>query len=455
MTYRDYIQICLLILITLILVYYFIIITINTIFNSKLQTMYNKYAVNKSTIDKHKFVQNICNNIKFYKNNNYTPNTLPIITKKMIHNNPDLFYDNSIAKITESVNSTENNWNHLKSHKNINMFDFVDYAYRLYNGHAISNVTGGSSGNYFYQWFTLKEYEECACGFVKCWINMGWKPSEKIFVYYFHGANAIKLLNKISLSNIIVSIPKMTPAGDITEESVYEFVNILNNDKPDLIVSFPSTIFRVAQLIYQNDIKIIHKPKYMDLSADLLFTCQYRFIKSIFDTTDIRLSYGTIEFGQIAQQIPGTMFDYVVFDDVVDVENDSNNNLIVSNYFLTTQPMLRYLTDDNGIVKKEKTRTIIKNLVGKTDENHNYIEIDNYIESYKNNSNIINLRIDSTNNIVHITVLYSDVHINEYFHDYFYSHSIVVNICSKKSCKTHDRFDRKNTPILKQHFFVK
>jgi hypothetical protein len=446
-------------LICILIIVIFIIIckiTLNSIINTKINDLYeiNKYKIHINKLD---FLKNICENIDFYKKNNPVLEELPIITKKMISTNPELFYNKKIPKIENSTDSANNSWTQNKIvKKDISYLDHIKYVYYLLNGHSIAQITGGTSGNYFYQWYSYDDMIRGCYGFTKCWINMGWVPNDKIFLYYFHGANSVKLLNKITalpyfIENIYSLSPVLNNNGDIIEESLNEFIGVINNYKPDLIISFPSIIFRMCQLIHKNNIKMKHIPKCMDLSADFLFTCQYNFICSIFVNCDIRMSYGTIEFGQIAQQIPGKMFDYIVFDDIVYVENDNNNNLIVTNYLYETQPIIRYLTDDKGFVEYKDEMIIIKNLTGKQND-YNYIFIDSIIND--SGYNIINFRIDNMN--IYITILdRSDNNIILYFRKFFKDYNVILNTCNEINCTTYDRYDRKNTPILNQYYYDK
>ena len=412
-------------------------------------TKYELYNTNKNrcNIDKSGFIKEVKKSIPYYAN--LKGDKLPIVSKSKISSQSNMFMNKYVGKIENSVNTSNNNWATKKiTQEDASVYECITYIYNLYNGKAIANITGGSSGNYFYQWYTLDEYKRGLYGFFKCWINMGWTPKERVMLYYFHGSNAVKLLNVIPLPNITSIVPKLTKDGDISLQSAKEFINHMNTQKPELIVSYPSLIFRISQLVYQHDLIILHCPKYMDLSADFLFSCQYNFIKSVFKDTDIRLSYGTIEFGQIAQQIPGKMYDYEVFDDIVDVENDTDNNLIITNYLFTTQPMIRYLTDDKGSVSVSSNGTIISNLVGKTHEKYDYILIDNMIES--NHNDIINIRIDKDSKIIYITTLSKKYEL-QYINNYFKDHTIMYKVCGKRSCKTIDTYNRKNTPILKEY----
>jgi len=98
-----------------------------------------------------------------------------------------LYLNKKIKLIENSVMSANNSWvdKKEKTINDINFFSFFEYAYYLYNGYAISHISGGSSGEYFYQWYTLNEYYKGLYGFVKCWKNMGWSPDKKILLHLF------------------------------------------------------------------------------------------------------------------------------------------------------------------------------------------------------------------------------------------------------------------------------
>ena len=421
--------------------------------------IYNLHKTSKQ-IDKKTFLINVCKNVEFYKKINPSNiKNFPIVTKSQISNN-DNFLNHNVKLIKKSKMSANSGWVDKKevSIDDINYFTFFEYIYYLHNGYAISNISGGSSGNYFYQWYTLNECRKGLYGFIKCWSNMGWKPGYKILIIYFHGSNSIKLTKKLSFfyEGIKSYSPILNEHNDLTLESFFEIINLINEYKPYLIVGFPNIMFRLCELIYKNKTILLYVPKCMDLSADFLFTCQYDFIKSIFVNCDIRLSYGTIEFGQIAQQIPGKMYDYKIFDDIVDVENSEDNKLIVTNYLFETQPMIRYLTDDIGVMTNGG---IIKDLIGKnkynSDDRFNFIIINDHINKINNFNVIINFRINIITKNIYIKVINNDYNslINEYFNkvynkDFEPIFKININTCDNTSCNTIDKYSGKRSPIL-------
>jgi phenylacetate-coenzyme A ligase PaaK-like adenylate-forming protein len=251
-------------------------------------------------------------------------------------------------------------------------------------------------------------------GFLKCFFNLGYNFNDKILLYYGHASNTVKIINYLNFLSSNYNFKSLVPKknkNDFSLNHVYKFLNILNSYKPKLIIAFPSHIFRIAQLIWINNIELQYTPYCMDLSAEFLFTCQYKFIKEIFKNCDIRLSYGTVEFGQIAQQTKEDIRLYEVFDEIVDIRNNEKNQFIITSYILTTQPLINYLVDDYGIVFKKNGKTYIKNLVGKkskclTDDKFDLIKIDNIINKInKIELIIIDVKIKYLSKKIHIIIL--------------------------------------------------
>lgn len=433
---------------------------INSLYNRALSNISHDMLLSK-------MLDSTVNNVPFYtdalKGKQITLSNFPIVSKKFIRDNQDSMISKSLLskRYLESVSSANNSWTQKEVvKKDITTYEGCKMLYHLITGGSIAQTTGGSSGEYFYQWFSIGDFWGGAYSFVKGWVNMGWTPSDTVFLYYFHGANSVKIANKLNIPGfpLFSSIPKVNSEGDITLESYKDFIEVMENKKPNLIISFPSIIYRIAQLAYEHNYTFIHVPKFMDLSADFLFSCQYEFIKTIFKTTEIRLTYGTIEYGQIAQQIKGSMFDYEVYDDIAVVEQGSKGGLIITSLIYNTQPIIRYEIDDIGKIEYDTYRKkhIIRNLIGKPPTlDVNYIDIDAYINEFNTTykSGIINVRINSTNHTIIVTTIVEDAipYIAAYFRTGNINYKIIPMICKKNECKTIDRYDRKNTPVLKQY----
>ena len=175
-----------------------ILVIINLFVLNKLKYLYHKCD---EKVDKINFINYIIDNIEYYKD--VMPNNLPMTKKKNISQNNHLFLNKNIKLMTESKISANSGWAHKqeKSIDNIDILTYFNYIYNLLDGQAIAHISGGSSGEYFYQWYTLDEYYKGLYGFIKCWKNLGWNPGKKILVIYIHGSNSIKILNYSKMEN--------------------------------------------------------------------------------------------------------------------------------------------------------------------------------------------------------------------------------------------------------------
>jgi phenylacetate-coenzyme A ligase PaaK-like adenylate-forming protein len=471
--FQKIVKIFLLVLIILFILYKFLYYSLEKYVYHFLTQIYNEiihHHNENNSINQKIFLYDVMENVPFYydyfqnhKSTNLTNLSLkdfPILKKsqlrqfnendEMIRKNSKLLYE---SKKYTSTHWTENTEGVKVKKQDMNIIQSFYYLYQLLcNNCAIANCTGGSSGNYFYQYMDLHDIKSGIYTFMKCWTNMGWTIKDKFYLYYFHASNNSNITQNFKFHYFESNSAKLDNHGDITDQSIIDFVKDINRFKPELIISYPNIIFRICQKIYihKNDPKYqLHFiPKYMDLSADMLYTCQYNFIKSIFTNCDIRLSYGSIEFGQIAQQIPNTMFDYIVFDDVAHVENSNDDQLIVTNFKYHTFPIIRYHNDDYGKVYYKNGKTIIKNLIGKNNQyNINYIELDEYINHCKFNG-INNIRFDKDNNI-YITII-DNIYKNEiyqYMSRYKSNFKLHIIECIE-DCFTFDSYDKKVMTII-------
>ena len=103
-----------------------------------------------------------------------------------------------------------------------------------------------------------------------------------------------------------------------------------------------------------------------------------------------------------------------------------------------------------------KNKHIIRNLIGKPPTlDVNYIDIDLYINEFNTtyNAGIINVRINSENYTVIVTTIVKDAlkYIEAYFRIEDNKYKTIPVLCKKNDCTTVDRYDRKNTPVLKQY----
>lgn len=398
-----------------------------------------------------KLIDFIQSNIPYYKDH-----PISIIDKSTILNHEALFMtrNNYEKRMLWTKTYAHNSWTEKQAKKEkISFLECTRIFIGLMRGYSLAQVTGGSSGQFFYQWYSFNDLLWGIYSFTKGWINMGWSPEKSAVVYYFHGSNTVQLLKYLPSKKIFSIEPELTEDGnDITDRSFHAFLECLESTRPYLLITFPNLLFRLCQKIYSTRHKLKYQPRAIDISADFLFTCQYQFIQSLFTQSDIRMSYGTVEFGQIAQQVPDNLYTYQVYNDLCYIENN-HNYLVVTHLRYRTMPLVRYQTDDIGHVYWKDKHQYINGLVGKQNKHYDFLAFDSEVNKINQDRNIINIKIDDSQGIHYYVVknkTLMDVHkLKNISHD----NKIIVLDCNENSCRSTDQYNRKVTPILNEFRF--
>lgn len=350
--------------------------------------------------------------------------------------------------ITTAPNMSFNNWSESNKEKRFRGLHLTMQFVRAFfdNRYAVPITTGGTSGNSFLYWYNYSEGIKFIASTMRCWIPYGWDPSKKLGIFYGHPSSGLSFLNQIYrlVPNIHVLIPSYVN-GDIG--NIDAFISFINYSKPFVVETMPNLFFRACELCYTRKIKFTHQPHLISLSGDFIFTCQYEFIKACFPNSIVRMAYGSVEVGQIAQQVDDNdLYLYKVFNEYAYVENTDDGKLVVSRLDYENMPMIRYITDDYGDVSiRNDGSQYIKNLVGK--KRYNYLLLDgviNYINKSEH-TDIINIRYSPQLRQIQITTL-SDSDIN--WQAYFPGLEVYVKQCHSSSCPSTDRYDTKVLPIL-------
>lgn len=378
---------------------------------------------------------------KFTENNTVTKKQLNLCNKKCINKNLD----------SSAINISYNNWNKDVKDKYVFLrgprliYQYIRAC--IDHRYALPTCTGGSSGNTFNYWYNYTEGIKFIGSTMRCWIPFGWNPDKNIGVYYGHPSSGLTVLDNVHyiIPHINILIPTFTQSGDIA--NIDRFIKFLNIQKPYVIETMPNLIFRVCQYIYLSNLEIKYHPKLLSLSGDFLFTCQYKFIKSIFPKSVVRMVYGTVEFGQIAQQDDDNdLYTYKVFNEYAYVENMPDGRLIVTRFDYTNMPMYRYVTDDYGDVINKNNQQYITNLVGK--KKYDYLSLDKKINQFSDKYKIINVRFNKSNKLELVSLLDDIDSVLNYSQKIFPEYEITVIKCVKHNCINRDRFDTKVLPIL-------
>ena len=179
--------------------------------------------------------------------------------------------------------------------------------------------------------------------------------------------------------------------------------------------------------------------------------------------SDIRLSYGTVEFGQIAQQTKEDNTVYEVFDEIVDIDNNEKNQLVITSYILKTQPLIKYCIDDYGEVYKRNGKTYIKNLIGKqakciSNNEFNVIKINDIINKIKKKELIIiDIKVKYiSKQIIFVMLKNIDKKMKRDIEDIFrnslgfysYNFNFIFNFCGNKKCVNISNYNSKVIPVF-------
>ena len=361
---------------------------------------------------------------------------IPIMTKKRLQDVGCLNRHIIPLLFTKSMTTNSGSDNR----ENRSDFFSMLYAFLMFvcdDRYAIATSTGGTSGTSFYYWYNKSDTAELLKSYMYCWRTFGWEPSKKVLVYYGHPSSGGSFIKYFSFCNVNALIPSFHD-GDITESSIVELLATIEQTRPYILESMPNFMFRVAQYMYRKGIVLTHKIRGLSLSGDFLFRCQYDFIRRVFgpDTT-VLMSYGAVEFGQIAQQASeDDLYPYRIVPTVARVEN-IGDNLAITRFRFRNMPIIRYLIDDMGAVTADGA--FIKNLVGKNKKGVDLIGINNAVESLRC-AHIINVRIRGRT-LVLTTLEPLDL-------EYLTGYSVESVRCDAESCATSDNMEGKVTPVL-------
>jgi hypothetical protein len=403
-----------------------------------LNSVYKEYLVDRE--------QNTGDNLQFTIDNAlenipcYAQISQRALTKKDLMN--DSCINKTITPLRFSIGMSTNSWSdNTESTATIFGLIYTFLRFITSNTNAVAITTGGTSGNSFYYWYTVPEMKEFIKSYFYCWDTFGWDPSKKVLVYYGHPSGGLQMIKYFTGCNVRALVPVFNK-GDITEASIVEFISTIEYQRPFIVESMPNVIFRVAQYMYRKGIVLAHKLGGLSLSGDFLFECQYQFIKRVFQDVPIRLSYGTVEFGQIAQQASdGDLYTYKVFTPIAKVEN-VGKTLAITRYKYRNMPIIRYNIDDIGIVSVDGN--YIHNLVGKNKTNIDLIAISNLVHA-TNNDDIINVRVEGdTLRLVAVAPIPDRTLFNLQRQT---GYAIRVDLCTEESCHTTDNLEKKVIPI--------
>ena len=301
-----------------------------------------------------KLLMDVGNNVPYYKSlfelNNIDPelitvdniNQIPFLTKNIIHENKDSLLNPKVDK------------------KRI-----------------IENSTSGSSGK---KTLFCSDASSFAVKAPLNWRSLEWvgiEPGDKelrIWGAMHDVKKGRQIYNQIKswLNNY-----RIISSYKLNDKIIKEFVNYINNYKPDQIHAYPSSLYEFAKKIIQNEYKV-YKPKAVITSGEQLYEWQRKKIFEAFGA-DVFSFYGCREVNITAQECPEHKGLHIMAENIIlEVVNEKGENVFdeegeivvtdLSNYVF---PFIRYKILDRGILTREKcscgrTLPLLKAINGRT-----------------------------------------------------------------------------------------
>ena len=231
-------------------------------------------------------------------------------------------------------------------------------------------ATGGSTSLPLMIQMTKHHMFSMLFTFFKCWYRMGWRPGDKILVFYPRDTYNIDDMAKFNRYDTYCGF-RYQLFERIDKESVTELVHEINRFKPKLLLIFPSSLNRVAHFVRKYALPLHYHPERINVSGETFFDCQRQNIQEVFSGSKIEDSYGSVELGELAHE---TEDGLEVFADIAYVETAPDEHgkpsLIITRLHLNDFPFIRYKMQDIADVEfrtceNGEEKFLIRNLEGK------------------------------------------------------------------------------------------
>lgn len=273
-------------------------------------------------------------------------------------------------------------------------------------------ATGGSSSLPLVVQMTKQHMFSMLFTFFKCWYRMGWRPGERMLIFYPRNTYNIDDMVKLNRFSRFTGF-RYHLFDHINEETVRGLVDDINRYKPKLLLVFPSPMNMIAHTIRRFNLPLKHHPPLINVSGETFFDCQRKNITDVFTGSKVEDSYGSVELGEIAHETDGGL---EIFANAAYVETEPNEagqpEMVVTSLATKDFPFIRYRMKDIADVQfetdsKGQERFLIKKIEGK---DSNYILSDQgqrfYPSFFNEFVNALNRQVDDT--IIEIKVYERD-----------------------------------------------
>ncbi len=235
-----------------------------------------------------------------------------------------------------------------------NYSDFISkdkkYEWMLSKKRFFSEVTSGSSGKQFTTIFDLRAYDYLSIIHLRALIAAGYKPYDKI-AYYWYKPSEKKLHNFFGFMKTDYVSCKL---------SLTEQIALLSKLKPKFINYFSSSIYSIAKIIENKELKKI-QPKAIITHGEVLSKNMRKVIEDKFNCK-VFDHYASNELNKIAWECSKHSGYHINTDSLI-VECLHNNeqvssgelgNLVITALTNYIFPLIRYDIGDKGILSNEK-----------------------------------------------------------------------------------------------------
>ncbi len=279
----------------------------------------------------------------------------------------------------------------------------IESLRRLRRGdYLMPMATGGSTSLPLVVQMTRHHMFSMLFTFFKCWYRMGWRPGERMLIFYPRNTYNIDDMVQFNRYSRITGF-RYHLFDHIDESTVRGLIDDINRYKPKLLLVFPSPMNMIAHTVRRFNLPLKHHPPLINVSGETFFDCQRKNITEVFSGSQIEDSYGSVELGEIAHETAGGL---EVFARVAYVETEPNEagqpEMIVTNLQTRDFPFIRYRMKDIADVsfirdEQGAERFLITKIEGK---DSNYIRCDagrRFYPSFFNQFvNQLNTRVDDT-----------------------------------------------------------
>lgn len=203
--------------------------------------------------------------------------------------------------------------------------------------------------------------------FFRCWRHMDWQLGDKTLIFYPAGTYNIDDLQVFNNFSWLFGF-KLLLFNVIDEKTTRILVEEMTSFQPKLLMTFPSPLNLVSQLMKRHQIKLSYVPPLINVSGETFLDCQRENINSVFTDTTVSDSYGSVEFGEIAHE---TEEGFEIFSDIAYVETVAHNSgqeeLVVTMLGLKEYPFIRYRIGDIAQVTTIKEKQFLTAIEGKSE----------------------------------------------------------------------------------------